>query len=89
MRATCNPGGPGHLWVKARYIDPAPQGWEILIDEGLERVFIPAKLQDNPKLLSNDPQYVDRLKQSGSEQLVKAWLEGDWNIVEGAYFDCW
>src|SRR5690554_1587563 len=21
FRATCNPGGPGHMWVKARYID--------------------------------------------------------------------
>ena len=22
-------GGPGHQWVKARYIDPNPAGWEI------------------------------------------------------------
>lgn len=26
MRATCNPGGPGHLWVKRTFIDPAPHG---------------------------------------------------------------
>ena len=25
MRATANPGGPGHSWVKKTYIDPAPQ----------------------------------------------------------------
>ena len=25
FRATCNPGGPGHNWVKARYIDPGPK----------------------------------------------------------------
>ena len=25
----------------------------------------------------------------GSKNLVKAWLNGDWNAVEGAYFDCW
>jgi hypothetical protein len=29
FRATGNPGGPGHQWVKARYIDPNPAGWEI------------------------------------------------------------
>ena len=21
--------------------------------------------------------------------MVKAWLEGDWTVIEGAYFDCW
>ncbi len=90
FRATCNPGGPGHHWVKARYIDPAPGGYEVLADEdGLERVFIPAKLQDNSLLLDNDPTYVSRLKQAGSEALVRAWLNGDWDVIEGAYFDCW
>jgi len=53
----------------------------------LGRVFIPSKLGDNRLLLLNDPTYVLRLTQSGSEQLVKAWLEGDWSIIDGAYFD--
>ena len=26
MRATTNPGGPGHQWVKKMFIDPAPYG---------------------------------------------------------------
>src|SRR5688572_4057934 len=30
MRLTGNPGGPGHHWVKARYIDPNPRGYEVL-----------------------------------------------------------
>ena len=73
FRATANPGGPGHNWVKARYIDPAPSGWEILPDDnGLERVFIPSKLSDNKILTDEDPLYVARLKETGSEQLVKA-----------------
>ena len=97
FRATCNPGGPGHTWVKARYIDPGP--WTVIEEvfsnpfDGrqirLARVFIPAKLSDNPHLLANDPLYVAKLQQSGSAQLVKAWLEGDWSIVEGAFFDNW
>lgn len=90
FRATANPGGPGHNWVKARYIDPSPTGWKIIRDDdGLERVFIPSKLTDNKILTENDPLYISRLKQSGSEQLVKAWLDGDWNIIDGAFFDCW
>ena len=26
MRATTNPGGAGHAWVKKMFIDPAPAG---------------------------------------------------------------
>jgi hypothetical protein len=90
MHGTGNPGGPGHHWVKARYIDPAPMGYEILTDEhGGKRVFIPSRVSDNAILLNNDPGYIGRLKQSGSESLVRAWLEGDWSVIEGAFFDCW
>lgn len=98
MRLTGNPGGPGHNWVKKRYIDPNPRGYQILEESclveidgvsqevSLARVFIPSKLGDNMLLLRNDPTYVLRLRQSGSEALVKAWLEGNWDIVDGAYF---
>lgn len=98
FHATGNPGGPGHAWVKQRYIDPCPSGWRFIYEQRRNpftgdvvkssRVFIPSKLSDNPTLM-RDPGYVARLQQSGSEQLVRAWLEGDWNIVDGAYFDCW
>lgn len=97
FRATCNPGGPGHSWVKARYIDPG--AWKIVYEEfanpftgenqRLGRVFIPARLSDNPLLLEADPLYVAKLQQTGSAELVKAWLMGDWNIVEGAFFENW
>lgn len=97
FRATCNPGGPGHTWVKSRHIDAGPYNIvkEIFVNpftgEDIEssRVFIPAKLTDNPQLLNNDPRYVANLFKAGSAALVKAWLEGDWNVVEGAFFDCW
>lgn len=98
MRLTGNPGGPGHHWVKARYITPDPRGFRILQDEFegiqgekliLERVFIPSKISDNALLYKNDPFYVARLRQSGSEALVRAWLEGNWDLVDGAFFDTW
>lgn len=101
MRFTGNPGGAGHNWVKRRYIDPDPRGFRI-ITEGteveidgvkrvveLDRVFIPSKIGDNVLLMRNDPTYILRLRQSGSEALVRAWLEGDWSIIDGAFFDEW
>ncbi|HXI78119.1 MAG TPA: LAGLIDADG family homing endonuclease [Steroidobacteraceae bacterium] len=84
MRLTGNPGGPGHQWVRARYIDPAPLGWQVLRDEtGLERIYIPSRVGDNVYLGAD---YVQRLKASGSPELVRAWLEGDWSVVSGAFF---
>lgn len=88
---TGNPGGAGQGWIRARYIDPAPFGMRVLRRElpgGREHryVFIPSKLQNN-RFLGED--YVSRLYMVGSEELVRAWLEGDWSAVEGAFFDCW
>lgn len=96
FRATGNPGGPGHQWVKARYIDAAPLGWRVTKEayrnpwtgETVERdrVYIPSRLTDN-RYLGSD--YVANLQMTGSEQLVKAWLEGDWSVIDGAFFTEW
>jgi hypothetical protein len=89
LRATGNPGGPGHGWVKARFIAPAPAGFTVLIDAktGEPRVFIPSRLEDNRALVDNDPGYENRLKGVGNDALVKAWREGNWDIVAGGFFD--
>ena len=86
FRATCNPGGPGHHWVKNWVIDNG--AYRPIKDQetGLIRIFIPAKISDNPALLNNDPAYINRLRASGSPALVKAWLDGNWDIIEGAFF---
>ena len=37
MRATTNPGGPGHTWVKRMFVDPAPYGtsfWATNLETG-------------------------------------------------------
>lgn len=88
IRASANPGGPGHAWVKRRFIDPAPLGYEPIEDPdtGMVRVFIPSRLEDNVILMRNDPGYIDRLRGVGTPELVRAWLEGDWSVVVGAYF---
>lgn len=101
MRLTGNPGGAGHNWVKRRYIDPNPRGFQLITESTeveidgvkmmvkLDRVFIPSKISDNMLLMRNDPTYILRLQQSGSAALVKAWLEGNWDIIDGAFFDEW
>ena len=85
---TGNPGGSGHSWVRERYVAPAPQGYTPITDSktGAVRIYIPSRVTDNVILMKNDPNYITNLKQSGSENLVKAWLDGDWNIVAGGFF---
>ena len=50
---------------------------------------IPSRLTDNKILMERDPAYKSRLYLVGSAELVRAWLEGDWSAIEGAFFDCW
>lgn len=87
---TFNPGGPGHSWLKQMFYKPSPKGGRILEWEtpkgAIPYIFIPSKVQDNPKLLEKDPNYVMRLHLVGSPELVRAWLDGDFEIHEGSYF---
>lgn len=88
---SANPGGPGHHWIKQRYIDPALMGFKRLVrllPNGHEHhgVYIPSRLENNRILLERDPDYVNRLHLVGSPELVRAWLEGDWSVISGAYF---
>lgn len=85
MRATANPGGPGHLWVKERFIDPAPPNTTFWSEDGeISRKFIPANLSDNPSL-SKDGKY-EKMLRSLDPIHRKRLLEGDWNVNEGAAF---
>jgi hypothetical protein len=85
-----NPGGIGHNWVKADFVDFAPpleMKRAKKEDGGMLRQFIPSLLEDNPTLMENDPDYSDRLEGLGNPALVKAMRTGDWNIVAGGMFD--
>lgn len=88
--AGANPGGIGHSWVKIDFIDKSP-ALEMTkmpaIDGGMLRQYIPARLDDNPTLLDNDPEYEQRLQGLGDPALVKAMREGDWDIVSGGMID--
>ncbi len=100
IRATANPGGVGHGWVKERFITAAPPMHTIWEDvtwrdqNGAEhrarqsRIFVPSSVFDNPALLRNDPQYVQRLA-SMPEAEKNALLYGDWNTFSGQVFTEW
>ena len=95
MILTANPGGSGQFWLRERYqLSPLPRQPKVvtrILPNGTlhHAAVIPARIGDNKILLTGDPGYIDRLHLVGSPQLVRAWLDGDWTAVEGAFFDCW
>lgn len=92
---TANPGGAGQHWLSERYgLVPFPTGAKIinrvLPNGAIHQVaVIPSRITDNRIMLDSDPQYINRLQLVGSAALVKAWLEGDWSAIEGAFFPEW
>jgi hypothetical protein len=100
IRATANPGGIGHGWVKDRFItagEPMSTIWEkvqVVKPDGQtetkyrSRIFIPSSVFDNKILLENDPDYLIRLA-SMPEAEKNALLYGDWNSYTGMFFSEW
>lgn len=91
-RATCNPSGPGHQWVKMRFIDKVKQG-KIFRDEfGQGRTHLKSSLDDNVVLLAADPMYKEKLKAMTQDDklLYEAWVNGSWDLITGGFFtDVW
>ena len=85
VKSSTNPGGVGHGWVKARFIDVAPPLELYTADNNTTRIFIPARVTDNKPLMESDPEYINRLNALG-EKDRKALLDGDWDIFDGQYF---
>lgn len=86
-RSTCNPGGPSHAQVKARYIDATGHGQRVTSDEqGLTVRFVQAKATDNPHL---DAGYARRLDAIPDPQRRAAMRDGDWDQFAGMMFPEW
>lgn len=102
--ATTNPTGKGHSWVKQRFVtaeptdktaagepvEPPAPAMTIWFPQktGRSRLYIPSTIDDNPKLLDNDPGYLRFLDGLPSE-LRKAWRYGSWDVGAGQFFDTW
>ena len=94
IRATANPYGVGHNWVKARFRLPINNkrtrnmvGPVIKDDDG-ERVAIHGELRENKVMLHADPHYIKKLRAAArNDAELRAWIYGDWNIVAGGMLD--
>jgi len=102
MRATSNPGGPGHQWVKRTFIDPAEPGkpyWAtdtegetICWPKGHTREGEPLfRRKFIPATLFDNPYLSDDGMYEANllslpEHQRRQLLEGDWDINEGAAF---
>lgn len=75
-RGATNPGGVGHEWVRQRFL---------VEGKGAGRVFVPARLEDNPHLDRDDYE----LSLANLDPITRAQLRnGDWEIREkGPLFD--
>jgi hypothetical protein len=90
IRGATNPGNVGHAWVRKRFVEPAKAGYTKIFDRASKayRIFIPAKLTDNPFLMKADPNYINRLQLLPTAE-KKAKLDGDWWTFTGQVFDEW
>jgi len=87
MAAATNPGNIGHTWVKALWVDqrPAPGMDRPGQYDANDYAFIRATIADNP-LYKDDADYLKTLD-ALPRPLRQAFLEGDWNVFAGQYFD--
>lgn len=98
IRATANPGGIGHGWVKERFIDcaapmtPTTDKYTVSKPDGgvmemeRTRIFVPSTVFDNAALLKNDPMYVATLASLPAAER-DALLYGNWDTFHGQYFE--
>jgi hypothetical protein len=85
-----NPGNVGHQWVKATFItvsDPTVPKRMPDSEGGMIRQYIPARLDDNPSMIEDDPEYRQRMRGLGDPMLVRAMELGDWSVIAGGFFD--
>jgi phage terminase large subunit-like protein len=82
LLATSNPGGPGHAWVKNRFVGGTdPVSGEVIVPQ---YDFYPAHLRDNPSV--DFQAYVNTLMHLHPARR-KQLLDGDWDARDpGDYF---
>jgi hypothetical protein len=87
MAGATNPGNIGHAWVKSLWIDkkPAPgmENWSEY--DPADYDFVSARVSDNP-IYAGDEGYLKSLRSLPSH-LRRAFLDGDWEVFAGQYFD--
>jgi len=87
MAGATNPGNIGHAWVKSLWVDGQPAAGMERPEEynGPDYEFIPARFSDNP-IFAADESYKATLTALPTH-LKRAFLDGDWDVIAGQYFD--
>jgi terminase large subunit-like protein len=87
MAGATNPGNIDHAWAKSLWIDkkPAPGMEDPSVYDPRDYEFIPASVSDNPIYAANE-NYLKTLRALPSH-LNRAFLDGDWDVFAGQYFD--
>jgi phage terminase large subunit len=81
-----NPGGPGHLWLKQRFIDKrVPEGESRGYDPS-EWEYIPSAIEDNVYI---DEEEYEKQFSELTDAEYKAYRLGDWDTFAGQYFTEW
>lgn len=82
--ASANPGGPGHAWIKRRFIDATAKGTRVVrLGSGWTRAFVPGRATDNPSLPAS---YWERL--NTLPEPLRSWLkDGNWEAGLGLAFE--
>jgi len=84
--AATNPGGVGHLWCKALWVDSDFSGFPELQPLKQQFAFVRALPGDNPFL--PESYYTETLATLG-EDLEQAWRYGSWTSFAGQVFKEW
>jgi phage terminase large subunit len=79
-----NPMGPSTKFLKEYLVDLENLG--IVEENGIKKIFFRAKLDDNPLLLKNSPNYIKQLENLPT-MMRDAWLMGNFDIKSGLAFD--
>lgn len=79
---TLNPGGASHAYFKRLFVDRHFEGNE----KPENYSFIQSLVTDNKALMEAQPEYIEELENL-PPKLRRAWLEGDWDIFEGQFFE--
>lgn len=79
---TCNPGGASHGYIKRLFLDRKYEQGEVPEDY----TFVKSLVTDNKALMRTNPDYIKQLE-ALPPKLRKAWLEGDWDVYEGQFFE--
>jgi Terminase large subunit, T4likevirus-type, N-terminal len=88
IRATTNPYGVGHSWVKKRFRLPGWRSRVITVDQEVPRVAIHGNLAENFLLLHTAPNYPSQILQAAKNPAqAEAWLKGSWDVNAGGMFD--